>query len=582
LIRTEEKELEEIEARISTIKQEMDDQKLAIQAHESILMLARHLDSSAKTTIDIVDSGKAQLSLPTNPESYDPTTPNIPPSMSLSESAPAWNSLMDKQAELLRAAESTRREASQRARDAEREVESHQSMLYFRDQTLNSLLDNKQKAEERILQMKDVISSRRRIPDEIWVLIFMERVKEDEEPYTYADLPEPPPFTVLRLSWVCRLWRTIILEQPVLWRYIAVPFLENPSTSQWHRVQYFRERVGAIAPYVYTVRPSKPSRVPFHNFVDMFEQFTNFGRLKLNIESESTFIGRLVATLRPTVQDLTLVGELVERSVPDLHLNISPFFHNVKFLRCIHVLPFDLLTLQGQTGTTIPHLETIDLDLHHVSPARLISLLRNTPSLTTLVLHLPWTHSSNHVTSAVTLVNITSISCDLRTLTLVFDSNVSLPKLSNLSIEQVLKYKEGDYNDRVLGRWDSFISVENRRDKISSLGLSSSVPRVHQIKTAGRCSHIINSLQRIECLVLTGSPVVPALEELAEKFPPSLVELTVTNSKYVEEVHINAFIKSLYERKVRSFSLKFDNCPSISEESKQRFSQLIANLPNQG
>jgi hypothetical protein len=91
--------------------------------------------------------------------------------------------------------------------------------------------------------MKDLIGPRRRIPDELWSMIFWDRVMEDEEEYQVTWREGNPPFTTLKLSWVCRLWRQIIIEQPSLWQYIALPRTLYLSPAQVERVKYCQQRL---------------------------------------------------------------------------------------------------------------------------------------------------------------------------------------------------------------------------------------------------------------------------------------------------------------------------------------------------
>jgi hypothetical protein len=571
LIRKEEKELTELEDKITAAQKDVDDQKLAVQKYESILGLAKHLGASAESTIAAINQSDNIAPL-VNAPFNDTTPPTVQLPTSSQEATLGWNDLLANGAELLRIAESTKQASIQRTRDAEREVESGQSVLYFLNETLVSLLHIKQKAEEKILKMKDVISSRRRIPDEVWLQIFTERVIEDEEPYTHMDLEGPPPFTTLRLTWVCRLWRTIIIEHPALWRYIAIPLVEYPTQQQWDRIRYLKNRLGSISPYVYTVSGTQIGTYKGDTFVHLVKEFACFERLK--IYANRPFMPHLFGSLQPNTQEFIIIGKRQEEGGPDIAWNVSSFLENIRSLRTINALL--------HTGTS-SHLQTVHLSLRSIHPVSIMTFLDTVTSLTTLSISIisPVGYCQETGAPQITLANLVSLSCDIVCLGFIFRPNIHLPKLKNLSLVGVLYYKDDASNEYVRQWWDDFISVDQRRDAISSLILLATCSPLWQANTAGRCDYIINSLPNIKSLTLEDSTVVPALDGLSKHIPQSLLQLTIANSDQVEEHHLEEFITSLYEQKVEVFSLQIDNCALISEERKERLSLLIANLPKQ-
>jgi hypothetical protein len=568
LIRKEEKELTELEDRITTAQKEVDDQKLAVQKYKFILALAKHLGASAELTIAAINQSDNIAPLVDAPFN-DTAPPTVQLPTSSQEATLGWNDLLTNKAEFLRIAESTMQVSIQRTRDAEKEVESGQSVLYFLNETLVSLLDIKQKAEEKILKMKDVISSRRRIPDEVWLQIFTERVIEDEEPYTHMDLEGPPPFTTLRLTWVCRLWRTIIIEHPALWRYIAIPLVEYPTQQQWDRIRYLKNRLGSISPYVYTVSGTQMGTYKGDTFVHLVKEFAYFERLKLYVNRP--FMPHLFGSLQPNAQEFIIIGKRQEEGGPNIAWNVSSFLENIRSLRTINALL--------HTGKS-SHLQTVHLSLRSIHPVSIMKFLDTVTSLTTLSITIisPMGYCQETGASQITLENLVSLSCDIACLGLIFRPNIHLPRLKNLSLVGVLHYKDDEY---VRQWWDIFISVDQRRDAISSLILLATCSPLWQANTAGRCGYIINSLPNIKSLKLEDSTVVPALDGLSKHIPQSLLQLKIANSDQVEERHLEQFITSLYEQKVEVFSLQIDNCALISEERKERLSLLIANLPKQ-
>jgi hypothetical protein len=557
----EEKELNEIEAKIAIAQKQFDEKK---KEYESILRSAEHLSNSAETKIGAINLDHA----------LDPPT-DIGSHISASSLTPLSPSSQE-------ANQATTQVAFHSAHEAAIEVESCQSILYFLNHDLVSLLGLKQRVEEKILQMKDLISSRRRIPDEIWVQIFTAGVKGDEEPYTRTDQYRTPRLTTLRLTWICRLWRAIITEQQPLWRYIYIPLMEHLTQNHLDRIRYFKSRLKAIPPYVYTVGVTEISTYKGHLLADLFKEFPSFGRLKLNIKHDGYFTKQLLRSLDSDVQELILVGRSQPEGRHAVHIDISCLPKSIQSLRCTGLQLYESTTTTNQVKRGTPYLKSIHISTDRISQPKVIPPLRAIKSLTTFTITCLFLtiFSYEPISGNATLANLTSISCDIQTLAIVFGSNIHLPKLTNLSVETAAHYEDDRSPHLVKKWWNDFISVDQRRNGISSFRLLANYSLDQKADFSERCNHLINSLSNVNTLGLEGYAVVPALRELAKNIPPSLTRVTMADSDEVEEDVIEAFITSLYKRKVGVFSLQIDNCALISGESRQRFYRLIADLPN--
>ncbi|CAG7854358.1 SubName: Full=Uncharacterized protein {ECO:0000313/EMBL:CCA71613.1} [Serendipita indica DSM 11827] len=106
--------------------------------------------------------------------------------------------------------------------------------------------------EEDIAFKKDILSVRRLVPVEIWGEIFRLRLVEDQVRFRLSQRTGIPPFTPLTLSAVCRYWRAIVAQYPVLWQNIAVPHHDKIMESQRDRILYYRDHLGYLLPKVYT------------------------------------------------------------------------------------------------------------------------------------------------------------------------------------------------------------------------------------------------------------------------------------------------------------------------------------------
>lgn len=157
----------------------------------------------------------------------------------------------------LKKAQSALEQARQEYRRAEEEIDANGSLFHHID---NSRIELRSRLSDNIRRMKDLVGPRRRLPDEVWSLIFWERVTEDEEAYGQTWRDENPPFTTLKLTWVCRLWRQIVSNQPSLWRYITLPQNYYLSTAQVERFNHFKERLKGCSPKIYMVPGSVGGR----------------------------------------------------------------------------------------------------------------------------------------------------------------------------------------------------------------------------------------------------------------------------------------------------------------------------------
>jgi hypothetical protein len=444
--------LNEIEAKLAIAQKQFDKKK---KEYESILRSAEHLSNSAETEIGAINPGHTP-NPPTHTGSHISTLSLTPLSLSPQD-----------------ATQATTQVAFHSAHDAAIEVESCQSILYFLNHDLTSLLDLKQRVEEKLLQMKDLISSRRRIPDEIWVQIFTERVKEDEEPYTHMDQYKTPPPTTLRLTWVCRLWRAIIVEQQPLWRYIYIPLMEHLTQNHVDRIRHFKSRLRTIPPYVYTAVGTELSTYKGHLLVDLFEEFASFGRLKLNIKHNGYFTKQMLRSLDSNVQELILVGRSQPEGRHAVHIDISCLPKGIQSLRCTGLQLYESTTTTNQVKRGTPYLKTIYISTDQISQPKLIPPLRAIKSLTTLTITCLFATMFSYelIPGHATLTNLTSISCDIQTLAIIFGSNIHLPKLTNLSVETAAFYEDGRSGDLVEKWWNDFISLDLRRNGISSFRL---------------------------------------------------------------------------------------------------------------
>jgi hypothetical protein len=579
LIVKEEQELTELNSRISTHQKEVEDKEAAVAVMESVLGAARELAACSKqTTLSL--RAIHGLSLPKfDPEDLRPAncsqSSDTSSTMIQDQTLPILSGLESTHAELLKAAEAAHREANLKVHDAEQDVSAGKSTLYFLRDSLSSLHYLKERTKDRLSRMKDLTSSRRRIPDELWAQIFEMRVGEDEEKLTSRDFSGPAPFTVVRLTWVCRLWRTIITRKPSLWRYIAIPSRQHISHNQWDRIRYFRQRLKNNSPHVYAVPKASSFDNSRYSFRDLLTQFDSFQRMKLYVPRDSFYIESAFEVSQPHVHELLLIGDYpgTHPAIGIPSLDMSFLLRNVHTLSCTRVRPY----ISVDSISNMPHLRSVHLDLPAISPHSMTSFLSAASTLNSVTLdHIDGRpeYVDPYLTVEQNLPNVTTLSTTLSILTHVFKANIRLPSLKTVYV----RVWHHSSDERALERWDSFLSAGQRRNTINTLGFTLNPRWTTPPSTIEKVAQFIKRLPKCQRLKLTGVLVVPILERLAEDIPEELHHLIAAKSDEVTEEHFETFIKAFYSKRNRPLSLQIDECSSISEPGKMGLLDMIDTL----
>ncbi|PVF97910.1 hypothetical protein CPB86DRAFT_873826 [Serendipita vermifera] len=536
--------------------------------------MAKQLEASANDSLTSFRATGYKLGAKDHPR----TPTSIPP---IEETDPVLTNLGAKWIEATRVVESVHIQASQMSRDTEGDVESSKSMLYFLSQNLASLLDVKKRAQGRVLQMRDITSARCSMPDELWLQVFHERVTEDEIPYTCYDLSGPAPYTTLRLTWVCRLWRMIITEQPSLWQFVAIPVSNCASNAQLERAQYFVNRMRNISP-----SKSQPNSSTY-SIGKILQKFKSFKLLKLHVPPNWSGILGMPESYQPKIQVLVLLATVQGNNNHDTPMIVRSFFKNVESLSAIHVrLEMDyFLAAESYIGqyNELPRLESIRLRLGIVSQHSIISFLKASPALKSLSIEHRAPRKiflSNNGTS-VTLPSITSISCNINLLCAIFTSGVGPPNLTQVTLLQAPTNFYDDSNNDPINKWNEFLSSGHRRRTISALGLSAHCIPSPMSTISETSMQFIEALPNLRNLALEDSLVLPALLKLPTRLSASLTNITIFNCSQVTEELLYIFLSSVYRRSQRRFSLHITDCPSISDSWKRNLPRLLEYLANE-
>jgi hypothetical protein len=567
-IKKEENKLDELDTEISDLGKEAETCQHKVKNLKSTLLVAKTLHTNAeKTFTSLSELSSSLLSDPYVPFPTSPTQSLKSIGKGLSEMHTTY----------VNAAQAALEQAREAYRGAEEELDANNSLLYRINHSLTSRLELRSQVRDNIHQMKDLIGPRRRIPEEIWSMIFRERVMEDEEEYGKTWRKGRPPFTTLKLTWVCHLWRQIVTVQPSLWKYIALPRTLSLSSAQVDRVKHFRKHLNVHSPNFYMAYGSEGAGFDGVHLGALLAGLPSINRFEAQISTEPSLIQAFLNTIEIPIQDLVLI------SSPDgkeHELDLALSYHaikNIKSLYCLGVRPC-VVPLISETRQA--QLDSLFLTLFDIKNTDLILFLEMSGAA---VLHFEpsgdWSNEEETgIEQDVLLTRLNSISLPLPVLKFAFNQHVLVPNLRTLAVDLYVNYNI----DESLGLWTSFLSIHERRDNITSLEVlevpddnSSAEERSEML------SKFINQLPNLKYLTIRGAAVVPALQGMvdSEEIPSGIVMLEVSGCDSVTEDLIMAFFKAYYTRKRAGLSrVRIFDCSLISKDALQRLSHAHAKL----
>jgi hypothetical protein len=573
LIKEQDGEMRELDSKILELQKRLDSHLILLREQEATLKMASKLLASANRT---VSSMKDILSIPS-------TIRQVQPNKSLHCLAPvspvptsprlvfARLSIEEECKELQKLAQAVQERSQHDFIDAEQELDAGKSMLYFIKDALQTSLDKKSRMEERMCEMKDLVTPRRRMPDELWVQIFTIRVMEDEAEHATSSKDGCPPYTVLRLTWVCRLWRTIITGQPVLWQYIPIPCSDLCCYIQRERIEYYIQNVKSYPPTVYMSSWTLDWHPLEFRLSDVLKQITYFKRLEIYVALSEEVADELLNGLRPNAHELVLMnGRTKRKAYTVLSANT---LRRVDTLSCVRLQPRckESSDDEGDWECSAPIVKVIRITTAHFNTESMIDFLRLSQTVDLAIkLISPYRIDDLYLYISTTLPHLTTLSADLHVLAALFDCCVAIPNVYSVTVQL-------DWNtclDESLELWTTFLSAHQRKEQLTTLGISGPDVEVEQKNRVEMCIGLINNSPNINHLILEQSIVTSTLEILPGHFPPGANRLTITKSDNVTETHLVQFIRSVQESRSGSLTLEIQQCRLVSEQAIERLSQL--------
>jgi len=460
--------------------------------------------------------------------------------------------------------------ASRRVYELEAELDAARSMLAFTQRSALFLLDLKGRIQDELRPKKDLVGARRRVPAELWAQIFLESVRRDEKEFEVVGREGSPPFTSLRLSWVCKFWRAIAQTQPALWQYIAIPRAVEVSQYQWERVRFYLSLAKAYPPSVYVVpecRGEPGSGLRTHQLLQQFERFR---KLELRVSRRTSEAEDLLATLEPNVDELVLVGTF-KAGTPGTNcpLNYGALV-NVKGITCVHLQPF---MRNPSPNVEVRHLTTAKFIQNALDSRSVLQFLEALPTVEDVEIELlaDFSCDADIARASIVLPGIKRISGGIDVLCGLFTQAEALPNLEHVT----LKSETGNGKEDSGIQWSHFLGIHSRATSIQSLTLGTIVVPATTTNIAEAYARIVQQLPHLHSLHLMEDAIVHALEgmRITQNIPTEL-RILLLSGDTVKEDHIATFLRYFHTTRRADLELGFVDCPTLSDDSRERLAKL--------
>jgi hypothetical protein len=562
---TFEKKLTELNSEIPIVQAEVKGHQTRLKALVTVLEKAKRLRTKAEKAMVSLDDAYSDLSEAELQSSEDTNTFAYSTHRAHSKLDDAEKQLTEIQISYLEVARSALEKASQEIIQAEEDIEVNQYLLFCKEEYFLSLVDLRNGIKNKIDYLQDLTGARRRMPSELWLQVFEERVREDEKAYINGSRHGNPPFSVLQLSGVCQEWRMFVLNRPSLWRFIAIPHVEELSSRQKDRIRHFVKHLGHHSAIAYMGHRDNGTHESDRKLANLLELCTSFKYLELYISSKNSRSESFLKGAQPHIEHLFLFGTIGE----DVYAPLTYMgIRNVRNISCSHVRP----RIEGDEKPL--DLTSLHLTQSKIDNALFVTFIRETSTTTmNLETNSPFKISGLAVDADTALSNLTTLRANLTVLVTLFNDHVSIPNLRSLTIIQEPTMTDVD----TLQHWASFITTHQRKDTISTLGMSGSL-LVEKSEAPTLYRQMVSQVANVEHLVLEGAAVVPALEGVASvnDIPPKLVEITVSKSDDVTSEHIGTFMENFRTTRRKQLSLRIDECPGLAA----KFPELVILNPN--
>lgn len=568
-IAIEEKKLVQIGLEIQTLNIELANFRRAVQEYESMLLIAhdllRHTEANFKAIRDVYQSLTYLMK-----RSESQSTLESPQRMIYDQMLKDRGDLEVRHANSLSVAEEDLSRASKRVYELEAELEASKSMLAFLLRAISFQTHLKLRIQEELQPMKDLIGARRRVPEEIWAEIFRERLEEDEDHFLRSNREGIPPFTIFKLSWVCKFWRTVAHHHPILWRYIAIPRASEVSPYQHDRFMFCLSLTKRCPPFVYVVPDSRGEPGSNLRIQQLLKQVERFAKLELRISRRNSEAEDLLAAIQPTVEQLILVGTFKPgcpgTSCPLKHRAFT-HAHQVTF---IHVQP---LVRSSSPQPEIIDLTSVKFVQDDMDARGIISFLESLPIIEEVHVNVlsRFVIKEDASRPSVILPGIKRITADLEVLHSLFPQEVMLPELEEINIQSSAKHVAMDGEEL----WRGFLAIHSRFATIKSLKMGILLLTSNIFNISKAYGRVIQQLPNLRSLHLVDTAAHHTLRGviLINHVPMSLQNISLFSDS-VKEEDVSAFLQWIRTSQKGQPEIRLVRCPAISEDSKERLAKL--------
>ncbi|CAG7854364.1 SubName: Full=Uncharacterized protein {ECO:0000313/EMBL:CCA71607.1} [Serendipita indica DSM 11827] len=379
--------------------------------------------------------------------------------------------------------------------------------------------------------------------------------KSDEREYEETPTRHPP-FTPLLLSAVCRYWRSIVTNQPLLWLYVAIPQTEKISRRQRERILYYSARLASHLPIAYTYERTR-SRAQQYGLVavlrEAFAAYQTF-EIRKGKHLDSRILSLFLEKLSPQAETLRLLSQAHTRMIDRDCWNLSgTAVCNVSRLSCLG-LSVRIQRTPRQGLETFGKLRSLAIRDTVCLSADLQECLENLGSVEHLELD-GTTFRSNHAPKRVTIPSLTFLSCNL---VQFYDLHFlgSAPKIQTLE----LRLLEAHYKSH----WERFSHLAIGQVAIRDLRISSSKDLDYSPKGEQMYLDVIQHFRNIQSLELSGTFAILSLQALPNPHIPlaELQRVSIRESK-IQGDDIDAFLSRFRSRHNRLLDIICRGCRNV-------------------
>jgi len=280
--------------------------------------------------------------------------------------------------------------ARQRIQRLTAQLEAETRGLRLHEDAILELQSTRNVLGQSIERKKGIMSSRRRVPGEIWRMIFLLLWGSE---FQQRDVYKRPFSVALQVGAVCRDWRDIAQTTTTLWSILDYTFSQNGKVKSQrdNKLDHYLGRIGTATPYI-VLRKASSLHLP-----DVLYQVATATELAIMLHPDLQYLPRLTFPISTPV--FSHLHTLSISSYPYITQILSDFLHPFPSLDTLRLWNVEIHWLQPWEQPIVPHINLKTLVIsgtwERLHPWTNVSIdvamvVERFPNLTTLELDCDW------------------------------------------------------------------------------------------------------------------------------------------------------------------------------------------------